>query len=217
LRWDQASVDGLIGLFVLRCVHLVGHRWDDASTASGSGWRWPAGPPARMPVWRPACPRPWDHAGSVKAVACQPSAALRCRGASCRSPSERRSPSSAPKTPGGARSPGGWGGRRRPSPGSWAATPRPVAAGWSIGPRPRSGTLTGVPSAPRSPSSPRASGSGTTCRSGWRARSRGPTAHPGRGRRCGGSVVGRASPGPPVGDRVESGADREPAAGRLPR
>ncbi len=104
-------------------------RWDGASTASGSGWRSPAGPPARMPAWRPGCPRPWDHAGSVKAVACQQSAALRCRGAACRSPSEKSSPSSAPKTSGGARSHGGWGGLRRPSPGSCAATPRPVAVG----------------------------------------------------------------------------------------
>ena len=91
---------------------------------------------------------------------------------------------------GGARSHGGWGSPRRPSPGSCAATPRPVAAGWSIGPRPPSGTPTGVLSARRSPSSPRTSGSGTTCSSGWRARSRGPTVSPCRGRRCGGSVVG---------------------------
>src|SRR5215218_2711760 len=156
LRWEQGSVEQLIVPVVRRCVRRAVHRWGDASTASGSGWRSPAGPPAKMPAWRPVCPRPWDHAGSVKAVACQQSAAPRCQGATCRSPSEKRSPSSAPKTSGCARSHGSWDGPPRPSPGSCAATPQPVAAGWSIGPRPPSGTPTVVPGAPRSPTCCRA-------------------------------------------------------------
>ena len=78
----------------------------------------------------------------------------------------------------------------RPFPGSCAATPRPVAGAWSIGPRPPSGTPIGVPSARRSPGSPRTSGSGTTCSSGWPARSRGPTAWLCGARRSGGSVAG---------------------------
>jgi len=134
--------------------------------------------------------RPWDHAGSVKALACQQSAAPRCQGAPCRSPSEKRSPSSAPKPSECARPHGGWDGRPRPSPGNCVATPRPVAGAWSIGPRPPSGTPTGVLSAPRSPSWLPTSGSGAMCSNGWRARSGGPTAWPCRGRRCGGSVDG---------------------------
>jgi hypothetical protein len=143
--------------------------------------------------------RPWDHAGSVKAVACQQSAALRCR---ARPVVRRARGARHPARPRrrGPRPPGGGGGRRRRSPGSCAATPRPVAGGWRIGPRPPSGTLTGVPSAPRSPSSPRASGSGARCSSGWRARPRGPTAHPCRGRRCGGSVGGMGA-APTAGGR----------------
>ena len=176
LRWEQESVEQLIVPVVRRCVRRAVHRWDDASTDSGSGWRSPAGPPAKVPGWRPVCPRPWDHAGSVKAVACQPSAAPRCQGATCRSPSEKSSPSSAPKTSGCARPHGTWGGLPRPSPGNCAATPRPVAGAWSIGPRPPNGTLTGVLSAPRSPSWLPTSGSGAMCSNGWRARSGGPTA-----------------------------------------
>jgi hypothetical protein len=190
LRWEQGSVGRLIVRVVRRCGRRAVRRWGDVSTDSGSGARSPAGCQAKMPVWRPACPRPWDHAGSVKAVACQQSAALRCQGATCRSPSEKSSPSSAPKMSGCARSHGSWDGLPRRSPGSCVATPQPVAAGWSIGPRPRSGTPTGVPSARRSPSWLPTSGSGAMCSSGWRARSRGPTARRCGARRSGGSVGG---------------------------
>src|ERR671931_778536 len=137
LRWEQGSVEQLIARVVRRCGRRAVRRWGDVSTDSGSGWRSPAGPPAKMPAWRP-----WDHAGSVKAVACQPSAALRCQGATCRSPSEKSSPSSAPKTSGCARPHGGWDGPPRRSPGNCAATPRPVAGGWRIGARPPPGTPT---------------------------------------------------------------------------
>jgi hypothetical protein len=157
----------------------------------------------------------WDHAGSVKAVACQPSAAPRCQGATCRSPSEKSSPSSVPKTSACARPRGGWGGPRRPSPGSCAATPRPVVGGWSIGPRPRSGTPTGVPGAPRSPSWLPTSGSGL-CAAAAGGRDHAARRHGGAG--PGGRVdrsAARASQGSPVGALVESGADRGPAAGRL--
>jgi hypothetical protein len=176
------------------------------------------GPPAKMPAWRPACPRPWGHAGSVKAVACQPSAAPRCQGATCRSPSEKKSPSSAPKTSACARPPGGWDGPPRPSPGNGAATPRPVAAGWSIGPRPPSGTPTSEPSAPRSPRV----AANQRLRSYLQERRAGEITRPN----------GIAVSGPEVrwigrrhgrhqdrrwGTLVVSGADREPAGGRLTR
>ena len=95
----------------------------------------------------------------------------------------------------------------RPFPGSCAATPRPVAGAWSIGPRPPSGTPIGVPSARRSPGSPRTSGSGTTCSSGWPARSRGPTAWLWGARRSGGSVAGTGVARIAAGALVESGAD----------
>src|SRR5512132_3564079 len=63
LRWEQGSVEQLIVLVVRRCGRRAVHRWDDASTDSGSGWRSLVGCQAKMPAWRPGCPRPWDHAG----------------------------------------------------------------------------------------------------------------------------------------------------------
>ena len=104
----------------------------------------------------------------------------------------------------------------RPFPGSCAATPRPVAGAWSIGPRPPSGTPTGVPSAPSSPSWLPTSSSGAMCSNGWRARSGGPTARQCGARRSDGSVGGTGAARIAAGALVESGADREPAAGRLP-
>ena len=67
-------------------------------------------------------------------------------------------------------------------------------------------------------SSPPTSGCASTCRSGWPARSAARTGHavPGPD----GAVEGpqqAASPGPPVGDGMEPGADRQPAEDRLPR
>jgi len=56
LRWEQESVERLIVRVVRRCGRRVVRRWGDASIGSGSGWRSPAGPQARMRAWRPACP-----------------------------------------------------------------------------------------------------------------------------------------------------------------
>jgi hypothetical protein len=165
LRWEPVGVDGLIGRCVLQCGHLVDHRWHGVSIGSGSGWRSPVACRARMPVWRPACLRRSELAGSVKVVGCQRSAALCYRAASCPSSNERRSPCFMPATAGYVRSPGGWAGLRRRSRGSCAATLRPVAVGWSIGPRPPSGTPIGVPGAPRWPSSQPTMRCGGTCRS----------------------------------------------------
>ena len=145
LRWDQASVDGLIGLFVLRCVHLVGHRWHDASIDSGSGKRSRSGSRARRPQSWPACRRRSELVGSVRLVACRRSALPRSRGATCPSPSERSSRSFVPRVVACVRSLGGLAVRHPQSRGSCGAMRRPVAAAWSIGPRPRSGTPTGVP------------------------------------------------------------------------
>jgi hypothetical protein len=108
--------------------------------------------------------------GSVNVAACHRSVWPRCRAATCRSPSARRSPSSRPRAAGFARSLGGSAGRRRRSRVSWAATPRPVAACWSTGPRPRRGTPIGVPGARRWPSSPAMTRCGSTCRTGLPAR-----------------------------------------------
>src|SRR5918993_1059041 len=130
LRWEQGSVEQLIVPVARRCGRRVVRRWGAASTDSGSGWRSPAGCPAKMPGWRPGCPRPWDHAGSVKAVACQPSAALRCQGATCRSPSEKSSPSSVPKRSGYARPHGGWDG---PLDGLQGAAPQRRDPWWAAG------------------------------------------------------------------------------------
>lgn len=137
----------------------------------------------------------------------------RCRGATCPSPSGRRSPSSVPRTPACVRSDGGWDGPPQPSRGSCAATRRLAAVFSSTGRRPRSGTLTGERSAPRSRSSPPTSGSETTCRNAWRVGSRGPTARQCRVRTCGGSVAGtgvaRIAGGRTRGVRSRSGAGQE--------
>ena len=85
LRWDRASVVGLIGLDVRRCVHLVDRRWPGASIDNASGKRSLEGCRARRPGRWPACPPQSEHVGSVKVVACHRSALPHCRGATCHS------------------------------------------------------------------------------------------------------------------------------------
>ena len=155
--------------------------------------------------------------GSGRVAACHQPVWLPCRAATCRSPSEKRSPSSRPKAVACARSLAGSAVQRRPSRGSCAAMLRPVAGCWSIGPRPRSGTPIDVPSARRWPSSPATTRYRSTCRTGLPGWSPRPTA-----RRCpvprfagSDAVTGAARTGD--GQVVESGADRLPAPGRLPR
>ena len=189
-----------------RCVHLVGRRWRGVSIGNGSGRRSPAGCPARTPPWCVGYRRRWGRGGSGRVAACHQPVWLRCRAATCRSPSEKRSPSSRPKAVACARSLAGSAVPRRPSRERYAATPRPVAACWSIGPRPRSGTPIGVPGAPRWPSSPSTTRYGSTCRTGLPAWSPRPTA-----RRCpvpmfagSGAVTGDARTGAGPGRGVRS-------------
>ena len=142
----------------------------------------------------------------------------RCRAATCRSASGRRSRSCGRRVVVCGRSRGGWGAARRRSRGSCAGTRRRGRGGSSTRRRSRSGTPSVGPAGRRSPSWSRTSGSARTCRSGSRVR-------------CaltGGRAVGppgpkwkrseqAASRGSPLGAGLEPGADREPAAGRLPR
>jgi Integrase core domain/HTH-like domain len=107
--------------------------------------------------------------GSVNVAACHRSVWLRCRAATYRSPSARRSPSSRPRAAGLARSLGGSAGRRRRSRVSCAATPRTAAASWTVAPRPRSGTPIGVPGARSWPSSPPTTRCASMCRTGLAA------------------------------------------------
>ena len=81
-----------------------------------------------MPLPRPVCLQPSEHAGSVKVVACQQSVRARRRGATSRSLSARRSPSSTPRAQAAERSPAGSAGLRRRSRARYAATLRHVAA-----------------------------------------------------------------------------------------
>ena len=107
---------------------------------------------------------------------------------------------------------------RRRSRGSCAATRRLVAGSSTIARRSRNGRQSWSRAARRQRSSPPTSGFASMCRSGSRARFAGRT-----GRRCrarDGALEGpqqAAPPGPPVGERVEPGADLCPAEDRLPR
>ena len=215
LRWEHGD-RGRAWRAGYRCARLVGRRWRGVSIGNGSGRRSRTGCPARTPPWCVAYRRRWGRGGSGKVAACHQPVWPRCRAATCRWWSEKRSPSSRPKAVACARSVAGWGVQRRPSRARYAATPRPVAACWSIGPRPRSGTPIGVPSAPRWPSSPATTRYGGTCRTGLR---QGHRARRHGGARSRGSLdraPSRAPHGPALGEVVESGADRGPAAGRLP-
>jgi hypothetical protein len=137
-----------------------------------------------------------------------PSAAPRCRGVSCRSPSEKRPPSSAPKTSECARPPGGWDGpstssrelRRNAATRGGRLEYRATTAQWHADRRAER---------PRSPSWLPTSGSTAMCSSGWRARSGGPTAEPCRGRRCGGSVGGTGA-APTAGGHTPGVRSRSP-------
>ncbi len=80
-----------IRLCVLGCGHLGGPRSTRGRSSSASGARSPRVCPARTLPWSAACQRRWGRGGSAKLVACHPSSSPRRRGATCRSPSARRS------------------------------------------------------------------------------------------------------------------------------
>jgi hypothetical protein len=215
LRWEHGD-RGRAWRAGYRCARLVGRRWRGVRIGSGSGRRSRTGCPARTPPWCVAYRQRWGRGGSGKVAACHQPVWPRCRAATCRSPSEKRSPSSRPKAVACARSLAGSAVQRRQSRERYAATPRPVVACWSIEPRPRSGTRIGVPSAPRWPSSPATTRCGSTCRTGLPAGSPRPTA-----RRCqvprfagSGAVTGAVRIGDGPGRGVRS---RSPTGlGRLP-
>ena len=98
LRWEHRNVVDHIVRNVLRCGRRVVPRRDAVSTSIGSGRRSPAGCPARTPRWRPAYPSRLERDGSAKVEACRRSAWPHCRGAICRSPSEKKSPSCTSST-----------------------------------------------------------------------------------------------------------------------
>ena len=154
LRWEQANVDGPIVRDVLRCVHLVVRRWGGASIGNGSGRRSPEGCRARTLVWWQVCRLRSEQGGSARVAACRRSVWPRCRAATCRSRSGKRSRSCTPGTTAFVRSLSGSVVLRRRSRGSCAATPQPVVAVWSIERRPRSGTPIGAPGGRRLQSSP---------------------------------------------------------------
>jgi HTH-like domain/Integrase core domain len=91
LRWGGRGGVGLIGRGGRRCVRRVGLRWRGVGIESGSGRRSRLGCRARMPPWLAACGRRSASGGFVRVAGCHRSAGRRCRGATCRSSSARRS------------------------------------------------------------------------------------------------------------------------------
>ena len=142
LRWEHRNVVGHPVRDVFRCGRRVVPRRDAVSIGVGSGRRSPAGCPATRRRWGPACPSRSERDGSAKVEACRRSAWPLCRGATCRLPSEKRSPSCTPSTAGFVISLGESTGPRRPSLGSSVAMRQPAVADSSIARRPRSGTPT---------------------------------------------------------------------------
>jgi Integrase core domain len=104
LRWVFGSVSRRSVRCVVQCGRLVGRRGGGVSTVSASGRRSLAVCRARRrqrwPGWHPR----WAPGGSVKVVACRRSVRPRCRGATCPSSSETRSPSCTRSAAGCARS-----------------------------------------------------------------------------------------------------------------
>ena len=171
----------------------------------------------RTPALRLVCLRRSVRDGSVTAAGSGRSAWRRRRGGTCRSRSGRRSRSCGSGGAGSARSPGVPAGRRRRSRGSCAGTLRPGAAGWSTGPWPLSGTqICGR----RRPKTAKLAAN-QALREYVQDRLAGTITRPGGEAGAGpGCALDRppARPpgGPALGQVVEPGADREPAAGRLP-
>src|ERR1700691_3724626 len=138
-----------------RCGRRGARRGPGGSIGSGSGGRAGGGCRVRTRQWRLACRSRSGPGGSVRLAGWPRSPRPRCRGASCRSPSGRKSRSCTPGGAASARSRGVPPGHRQRSPGSCAGMRRPGAGRWSTGRRRRSGTLTGAPGGLRFPGSPR--------------------------------------------------------------
>ena len=95
------------------------------NTGSGSGRRSLEEHPAKTLRWRRACCRALVSGGSARVAGCRPSPSRRCLGATCPSPSGRRSRSCSLVVVGCGRSRASWGGRRRRSPESCSGTHAP--------------------------------------------------------------------------------------------
>ena len=110
-RWRCGMVTSTSGWRSVRCGRgcgrRVGRRRRGARIASGSGRRSPAACRARTRPPRPVCHPRSGRGGSGRLAGCRRSRWPRCRGATCRSPSARRSRSCTRKRSGCARSPAG--------------------------------------------------------------------------------------------------------------
>jgi hypothetical protein len=91
LRWASGGGVGLIEQGGCRCVRRVVPGWRGVRIGNGSGRRSPMGSRANGPAWPRACRRRLASGGLVRVAGCRRSAGRRCRDATCRSPSARRS------------------------------------------------------------------------------------------------------------------------------
>jgi len=164
LRWERACVIGRCARCAGRCVRRVGRRDGDANTCSGSGKRSGAVFRVKTRLAPQACRPRLAPVGSVRVVGCRHMRSLCCRVVTCRSLSEKRSRSLAPKVVGCARSRAASVVIRERSRGSYAATRRREAGTWSIGRRPRSGTRIAARDGQKRRSSRRTLRCATTCR-----------------------------------------------------
>ena len=194
-----------------RCGRRVARRWPGGSIGSGSGLRSRVGCRARTRRWRPACRSRSEPGGSARLAGCPRSPRPRCPGATCRSPSGRRSRSCMPRVAACVRSRGVPLGHRRRSPGaaSNAATRcgsleyRATTAQWHADRRARRPKIAKLAANEALRPYVQERLSGTITRPDGEA-------VPGPGVRWIGRRHGRRA-GPALGRVVEPRADREPA------
>jgi putative transposase len=91
LRCGNPDGDGRIWRVGRRCGRRDGRQWRGVRISNGSGRPSPEDCRVRPPRCRVACRRPWGCGGFVTVAACRRSASPRYRGATCHSPSARRS------------------------------------------------------------------------------------------------------------------------------
>ena len=153
LRWERKNVDARIVLDDLQYTRLVGRRWEGVSTSVDSGKPSPEGYPVKMPQGWPAFHPLSARGGSAKVAGCHPSIWPRCRGATCRLPSERRS-RSCTRAWGSVRSLGESVVPHQRFLENCVGTPQPVVGICSIELPPPNGTLNGAQNVRKLPSLP---------------------------------------------------------------
>ena len=206
-----------VGLVGSACDAVAGgRRWRGGSIGSGSGRQALTGCRVRRPGWWSACRRRWDRDGSVRVAACGQSLGMNCRNVACRL-EEREEIAILRVQDCGVREIA-WRLGRATSTISRELRRNAATRGgyWTTGPRPRSGMPTGG----RRPKLARLAANGAL-RQYVQDRLAG-CHHP---QRAGGGrsrcpldrAASRAPATPPVGQRLEPGADRPPPAGRFPR